>query len=134
MRQFIAIDSRMKEVVKCVIFSRSVASHDMFRCRQHSVKQHQSLDGPANRRGPPEPAPGSPIALYRASPMQVENAGAAVGASIRRGEAAIDQGFEEVVRLLAVPDTGERAVMSIHTDPRVQCHRSEEPTLTLRKP
>ena len=65
--------------------------------------------------------------------VDVIQAGAIVPAIVRRGISEPHELGEELLRLLPVGDAGEPRVLAWNADARVQHHRHEEPSLTVRK-
>jgi len=101
---------------------------------EHGVENHHPLNHAAQRRGPPIAIVRLPNRLVERLVLEVDEP-----SSVQRAGGdhchvpAVDELPQKVMRLLAVGDAGERAVLPLQKDPCIDHDMHEEPRLALRE-
>ena len=102
---------------------------------QHGVQEHQALDEAAQRRGLSMTIIRLADRLVQRFVLHVKQPSAVKRARRdRRGVPGGDEPGEKVVRLLAMREAGERAVLPLQEHAREDEHMDQEPRLALGEP
>jgi hypothetical protein len=100
---------------------------------EDGVQHHQPLHGAPRRQRLAKAAMRLADGGIQASMVDVVQPRPRMQGRVRCGDAPFDQAREELARVVAVSDAGERAVLPDHAHPRVQHHRDQECCLALRE-